>query len=103
MMGPMARHMVSRAGMLLLTISLSPGVRGEEPRAPIPVPLVVTDGRGALITDLAPADLEITENGSSRSIASVLFHGPAARRIVIVLDEYHVSPGAHTDRARASV
>jgi len=103
-MGAMAPALVSRiAIVLLLTISLSPGLRGDEPRLPIPVPLVVTDTRGRSIPDLAAADLEITENGSARSISSVQFHGPAPRRIVILLDEYHVSPGAPSDRARASV
>ncbi len=103
MMGPMAHMPVSRAAVALLTISLAPGLRGETPRVPIPVPLVVTDARGQSIPDLGAADVEITENGSARSIASVQFHGPAPRRIAILLDAYHVTAGAHTERARASV
>lgn len=103
-MGSMAPLPVSRVAIVLLvTLSISPPVRGDEPRVPIPVPLVVTDSRGRSIPDLGPADLEVTENGSARSISSVQFHGPAPRRIVILLDEYHVSPGAHSDRARAAV
>jgi len=93
----------TRVAGVILTVLLSPGVRGDEPRIPIPLPLVVTDGRGRSIPDLAAADLEITENGKARSISSVQFHGPAPRQLVILLDQYHVTPGAHTERARASL
>ena len=103
-MGGMAPALVSRlAIVLLVTMTLAPGLRGNEPLPPVPVPLVVTDARGRSIADLAAADLEITENGSTRSISSVRFHGPEPRRIVILLDEYHVSPGAPSDRARSAV
>lgn len=93
----------TRAAGALLTVLLAPGVRADEPRVPIPVPLVVTDARGRSISDLAAADLEITENGQARSISSVQFHGPAPRRLAILLDEYHVTPGTNTERARASL
>lgn len=102
-MSPMAHPQVSRVAIVLLALSLGQGARGEEPRLAIPVPLVVTDAQGRSIPDLAAADLEITENGSTRAISSVRFHGPAPRRLAILLDDYHVSPGAHTARARASV
>lgn len=101
--GCATHHLAGSTAIVLLTMLLSPDLLGEEPRIPIPVPLVVTDARGRSIPDLAAADLEITENGLARSISSIQFHGPAPRRIAILMDEYHVAAGAHTERARASV
>lgn len=107
-MNRMAASPASRAAGTLLgrialaALAMSASAGGEEPRLPVLVPLVVNDARGESIRNLVAAELEITENGTSRQIGSLNFHGPAPRRITILLDEYHVSPGAHTDRVRAA-
>ena len=98
----MTRSLLAYAAVALLAASIA-ALRAEETAAPVPIPLVVTDGRGGSIADLSAADLEITEGGLARSISSVKFHGPAPRRIVILLDEYHVTAGTHTERVRAAV
>jgi VWFA-related protein len=99
----MARRLIVRAAVVALTATLSPAARGAEPRAPVPVPLVVTDARGRSIPNLQAADVEITENGEARQISSLQFHGPAPRHLALLLDEYHVTPGAPAERTRAAV
>ena len=99
----MARRLIVRTAVVALTATLSPAARGAEPRTSVPVPLVVTDARGRSIPNLQAADFEISENGEVRQISSVQFHGPAPRHLTLLLDEYHVTPGAPAERTRAAV
>src|SRR5688572_30502253 len=99
----MARRPIVRAAVVALTVTLSPAARGAEPRASVPVPLVVTDARGRSIPNLQAADFEIIENGEARQISSVQFHGPGPRHLTLLLDEYHVTPGPPAARTRAAV
>jgi VWFA-related protein len=87
----------------LVTIGTSPAARTDEPRSPVLVPVVVTDPRGGSITNLGASDVEVTEKGERRKIASLQFHGPAPRTITILLDDYHVSPGEPSERTRSAV
>jgi VWFA-related protein len=89
----------------------------------IRIDAVVTDAKGRPILDLRPSDFEILENGSTRPIGAVELRtlpraGAAAtpietegdeeraarekgtRVFAFFLDEFHVSPGASTDRVR---
>jgi VWFA-related protein len=75
----------------------------ETPKPLVSVPLFVTDARGQSIPNLALPEIEVAEGGTPQKIASVAFRGGSARRVAIFLDEYHVSPGASTDRVRASL
>ncbi|CAN5831636.1 hypothetical protein BH24ACI5_BH24ACI5_17760 [soil metagenome] len=99
----MASCQFVRSAIVVLVAVGSAPLRADEPRAPVPVPLVITDARGASIRNLNPADLEITENGESRRISSLAFHGPEPRRITILLDDYHIEPGPNTERVRSAV
>ena len=65
--------------------------------------LVALDGRGQSIRNLSATDVEIVEKGQTRRISSLTFRGAASRQIALFLDDYHVSAGEHTDRARAAV
>ena len=69
----------------------------------IPLAVVVTDARGRSVRDLTAADFEITEAGEKRAVASVSARASAPRTVGLLLDEFHVSPGAATDRVRTSV
>jgi len=87
-----------------------------------------SDARGRAVENLKPSDFALTENGESQAIDDVRFvrddgrdaaeqavavrsefdeqveaarGGP--RLFAIYLDEYHVSPGASTDRAREAL
>ncbi|HJR57909.1 MAG TPA: VWA domain-containing protein [Vicinamibacterales bacterium] len=90
-------------GVLALVAAWSAAARAEPTRPLVTVPLFVTDARGQAIRNLKLPDIEVAENGAPQKIASVVFRGQASRRVAIYLDEYHVSPGASTARARASV
>lgn len=88
---------------LALAVAWSASPSAEPTRPLVTVPLFVTDARGQSIRNLSSADIEIAEGGSLQKVASIAFRGAAPRRIAIFLDEYHVSPGASTERARASI
>jgi VWFA-related protein len=100
------------------------------PPAPIAVQLDVIplDARGHIVEDLTPADFAVREDGSAQPLDSIrLVHagdGPSSalpdpapradreqpaslpegtRVFAIFLDEYHVSPGASTERVRVAL
>lgn len=97
------------------------------PDADIPsvrIDAVVTDANGRPILNLRPSDFELLENGSPRPIAAVELRTlpridaadlapieterdeeraarqPGTRVFAFFLDEFHVSPGASSDRVR---
>lgn len=79
----------------------------------VQIDVLVTDPRGRSVTDLTSADFELREEGTAQTIEQLRFvhasGGPGEpdhdvpRVFAIFLDEYHVSPGDHADRARAAV
>jgi VWFA-related protein len=72
--------------------------------APIPLRLIVTDARGRSVPGLTAADIDITEGTRQQKVESISFRdvkGP--RRIAILLDDYHTSPGVNSARARAAL
>ncbi len=94
--------------------------------APIRIDAVVTDPNGRPISDLRPSDFEFLDNGVARPIESIQFRTlpkdseavesiqtradeeraarkPGTRVFAFVLDEFHVPPGASTERVRAAV
>ena len=101
------------------------------PQTPADTPLridaVVTDPQGRPILNLRPADFELLENGASRPLTAVELRTPAhpdtaaprpieteadearaarqpgTRVFAFLLDEFHVTPGANAERARAAV
>jgi VWFA-related protein len=100
------------------------------PAADVPpairIDAVVTDAAGRAILDLRQSDFELLENGVARPIDSVQLRTlpknsspveeirtpadeeraarqPGTRVFGFVLDEYHVSPGAPTDRVRSAI
>lgn len=75
----------------------------DAPPEPVPLALVATDARGHLLRKLTPADIEITEDGQSRSIASINPRVASPRIIGIMLDEFHVSAGEPTERVRVQL
>jgi VWFA-related protein len=90
-------------GLAALLGAWSPSARAEPTRPLVSVPLFVTDVKGQSIRNLKAPDFEIDEGGVSQKVSSVAFRGASPRRVALFLDEYHVSPGAATERARASV
>lgn len=75
----------------------------DAPEPTVRLSVVVTGGRGQPVRALIPADLEITEDGQKKRVASVAPRDAAPRTIGLLLDDYHVSPGANSLRARDAV
>ena len=78
----------------------------QTPAPPAPAPIRITatvlsaDGRPA--RDLQARDVELREDGVVQPILSVEPRAPGPRRIAVLLDEFHVSPGA-TTAVRAAI
>lgn len=94
---------------------------------PVRIDAVVTDAQGRPVLNLRPADFELLENGASRPLTAVELRTPArpdtaearpvateedearaarqpgTRVFAFLLDEFHVTPGANAERARAAV
>src|SRR5215211_19827 len=100
--------MRSIAGMV--TVMLACGALQARPQqdaaepSSIPLRVIVTDARGHSVPGLTAADIEITEGERQQTIQSISFRntrGP--RRIAILLDDFHTSPGINSARARAAL
>lgn len=93
--------MVKRAASLALLIaaamSAQPLARTADGAATMAV--VARDTRGRVIQNLQPGDVEVREAGEARAVSAVVYRS-GARRLALFLDEYHVAPGANSDRAR---
>ncbi len=90
-------------GLAALLAAWSAGADAEPTRPLVSLPLFVTDVKGQSIRNLTAPDVEIDEGGVRKKVASIAFRGGSPRRIALFLDEYHVSAGAATDRARTAV
>jgi VWFA-related protein len=90
-------------GLAALLGAWSLSLRAEPTRPLVSLPLFVTDVKGQSIRNLKAPDIEIDEGGVAQKVSSIAFRGESTRRVALFLDEYHVSPGAATERARASV
>jgi VWFA-related protein len=69
----------------------------------VTIDVIPSDARGRVLEDLKPADFELKEEGAAQSLESVRLVRDDARLLAIFLDEYHVSPGPSTTRARAAL
>jgi VWFA-related protein len=90
-------------GLATLLGAWSISARAEPARPLVSLPLFVTDIHGQSIRNLKAPDIEIDEGGVRQKVASIAFRGGSLRRVALFLDEYHVSPGVATERARAAV
>ena len=90
-------------GSLALLMVWSVSGRAEPTRPLVSVPLFVTDLKGQSIRNLQAPEIEIADGGTTHKVASIVFRGGSPRRVAFFLDEYHVSPGSNTERARASI
>lgn len=88
---------------VLLVVAWSVSGRAEPTKPLVSVPLFVTDIKGQSIRNLRAPEIEIAEAGASQKVASIVFRGGSRRRVAFFLDEYHVTPGFSTERARASI
>ena len=77
-------------------------IREPQSRA-VTIDVVVSDARGRAVETLKPADFEVREDGVVRSLDDVRHVDDAARVFAIYLDEYHVSKGEASERARAAL
>src|SRR5688572_23729295 len=90
---------------VLLTVFINtggPAARLSGEPAGVTLHLVALDGRGQSIRNLSAADIQIIEKGQARKISSLTFRSAASRHIALFLDDYHVSPGENSERARAA-
>ena len=95
----MALRLAICALLTLIPAERLPGAVEDRPAATMP--LAVTDSHGRSVRDLVAADLDIREGGQPKKISSVDFRGAAPRQLAVFLDDYHVSAGPNTERARA--
>jgi len=70
---------------------------------PVSIDVVVSDAKQRPVQNLTAADFELTDSGQIKTVDDVRQPVSAGRTFAIFLDEYHVSAGADTDRARAAV
>jgi VWFA-related protein len=76
----------------------------DPPTHVVHIDAIALDGRGRVVDDLKPADFELREDEALRPVESAQFiRATGARRFAIFLDEYHVSPGAATERVGAAL
>ena len=97
------RHAGVIVGLAVLLSGPSPSVLAEPTRPLVTIPLFVTDAKGQSIRNLRAPEIEIEEGGVQQKVSSIAFRGGSSRRVALFLDEYHVSPGAATERARDAV
>lgn len=97
------RPVAAVVGVLGLLSPLSARSPAETPRPPVSVPIFVTDAVGRPIRNLKLPDVAIAEGGAPQQVSSIVFREAKSRRVALFLDEYHVSPGVNTERARAAV
>ncbi len=121
---------VLAAAFALALLGPQPPLRGE-PSAPshlVSIDVIPADARGRILDDLAPGEFELREEGALQTLEGVRFirvalgppsgapvmirtaaderqaaAGDDTRLVAIFLDEYHVSAGASTDRAREAL
>ena len=112
----------------LLAIAISASLGAQPPPAGylVHIDVFATDARGRTVDDLKPADFELREEGTMQALQSVRFvdtgapdaaptlirsaddertaaKATGARLFALFLDEYHVTSGANTDRAREAL
>lgn len=99
----MAMRLPAAIVVVLITAEWSVPGRAEPIKPAVSVPLFVTDVRGRSIRNLKAAEVEIAEAGTAKKVTSIVFRGGSPRRVAFFLDDYHVSPGASSERTRAAV
>ncbi len=100
-------------------------LRADDPPA-VRIDVVVTDAQGRPVQNLTPADFELIENGAPKTPAKIELRTlpaagadpapilgqddeeraarePGARVFAFFLDEFHVSPGADSERVRETL
>jgi VWFA-related protein len=70
---------------------------------PVIIDAVVSDARGRSVDTLKVQDFELRDDGNVLPLDEVRFVRNEPRLVAIYLDEYHVSAGPATDRARAAL
>ncbi len=65
--------------------------------------VVVTDARGQRADQLQTSDFSVADSGQSLRVDSARFVGRAPQLVAILLDEYHLTPGAAAARVRDAV
>ncbi len=84
---------------VVLTGVMAAREEGSRP-ADVSVRVIVTDARGRNVTGLLAADIEISDASQQQKIQTFANASRGPRRIGILLDEYHVSPGPAVPWAR---
>ncbi len=86
--------------------SAAPEAAPDGAEEPLRIDAIVTDRQGRPVADLRPSDFTLFENGVRRPLTAADFRGPGVpgprppRVFAFLVDEFHVSPGAATDRVR---
>ena len=84
--------------MILLAAALAVTMTGTD-TGRVRISTTVTDRQGRPVAGLTAKDFEIKEDGVAQKIDAVETRKPEARRLGILLDEFHVDP-ADTERVR---
>jgi VWFA-related protein len=75
----------------------------DTPVHTVRVDAFAVDARGAPVATLTPRDFEVREDGNLVTVEEAEFVRNSPRVVAIYLDEYHLSVGDSTDRARAAI
>lgn len=88
-------------GVILLAAALAVTL-ADANAGRVRIATTVTDRQGRPVAGLTAKDFEITEDGVTQKIEAVESRKPEARRLAILLDEFHVDPG-DTARVREAL
>ncbi len=94
---------------ILVSVAFASAAQAPPPAASghlVHVDVFATDERGRSIDNLTTGDFELREEGASQTLDTVQFvraERGDARVFAVFMDEYHVTPGANSDSARAAL
>ena len=86
--------------LAVLAGSSTPAAAADDP---VTIDVVVTDAKARPVTDLSPADLELTDSGEPRTVDAVRLQSGGPRVVGIFLDEFHVQSGDSSARVRTAL
>ena len=75
----------------------------DAPVHTVRVDAIAVDARGAPVGTLSARDFEVREDGNLVTVDEAEFVRNSPRVVAIYLDEYHISPGDSTNRAREAI
>jgi len=97
-----SRPTMKHALLVVLLVTAPALAREDTPPRPVRITATVIDRQGKPVTGLTLKDFSLVDQGVAQLLESVDARKPEARRLAILLDEFHVD-AADTHRVRAAL